>query len=172
MRKIAMLLVLTALVLLFGCKSKHKVVEKQAFSVERVEAITVSELTEMDIKTETITTNNDESIDIETADPDKEVTVTKEEKDGKTTWTATNVKNLSVSKNDNTTTEKTEDNTVIDTETRAETELEIDFSETNRNVKIKGNSFWLNVAIPLLLIAILIYVIWRLYKKYRNKLPF
>ncbi len=187
MKRIAVLLTALILISLTSCRSKKKVVEKEAMTIETVEAVKISESIQMDIvedslvisNTETIITNNDESIDIETADPDKEVTLTKEEKNGKTVWTGKNVKNLSISKNNNTT-KKVDSSTVkvtkIDSskyerEEVSNTEVNIDFSKDKKNINIKSTNIWVSIAIGIAIILAVLLIIYLLYKRYRDKIP-
>lgn len=187
-KAIAMLLLLATMVLVLGgCRSKKKLVEKQDVAIEAIEALEVSESVQMAIKkdstafinTETIITNNDETIDVETADTEKEVTITKEEKDGKTVWTGTNVKKLTVSKNDNTATiidsskvKVTQvDSSTYNRQEKSNTKLKIDFSETNKKIEVESANVWVSIAIWIILIIAALIALYSLYKKYRNKLP-
>ena len=189
LKAILMMLLLASMVFFLGsCRSKKKLVEATEVKIE--EAISVSETETIlnDIvkdsvavsETTTLITNNDESIDVETDDPEKEVTVTKEEKDGKTIWTGTNVKNLKITKNDNTT--KIEDSTAITenpvdkakivSEKEKTTEVKIDFSKENKKIDIKSTSTWVSMGVGVTILLAVLLIIYLLYRKYRDKLPF
>ena len=189
LKAILMMLLLASMVFFLGsCRSKKKLVEATEVKIE--EAISVSETETIlnDIvkdsvavsETTTLITNNDESIDVETDDPEKEVTVTKEEKDGKTIWTGTNVKNLKITKNDNTTkiedstaiTENPVDKTKIVSEKEKTTEVKIDFSKENKKIDIKSTSTWVSMGVGVTILLAVLLIIYLLYRKYRDKLPF
>lgn len=170
-----------------SCRSKKKMVQKEAITLERTQAVMVDETVLFDITkdsiantaTETITTNKDETIDVETADTEKEVTITKEEKDGKVIWTGTNVKKLSLSKNDNTTKEKDTtnvklseiDKSKVNKKETTNTEVTIDFSKDSKNLNIKSTNAWVSIAIGISIVLAVMLIIYLLYRKYRDKLP-
>lgn len=181
------LIIIICILSLASCRTKKKIVERQAFTVEEISAVEISSITENDIKvdsgtntgTTTITTDLNEGIDVETADTEKEVTITKEEKDGKTVWTGTNVKKISVTKNNTKTEKKDTTNTnvtsVDKTKTKIEqeqnTKLAVDFSGRNTKVDIESTSSWVAFAIGLSLFILILIMAYKIYKKYRNKLP-
>lgn len=160
-------------VFLSGCVAKKKTVEKSEYTTEIATVERVNELTEKSVVKESLTTqkkesakeNENEDFQAEIEDPSKDFELKKETKDGTTTWTGKNIKNLSNQSGKSKETSKDSigqkmskiDKSKTDLTKKAQTEAKASGKTTNKDLKVERGFPWHWVVLAVLIYALISY---------------
>lgn len=176
-RLVLVFLVLGMLALLVGCSAKHKITDrtkfKKAFTVERLEAVTVFEKEKVDSalqrSTKTTTVKSDQKIDVKGDGSGKPLKVTEEINGNTRTITAENASSISLgSYEEKTMVEDTLSKNVSserEKETASEVVTEIEADESGSS---RSTDTWSTRPSTWIVIFIILFIAWWLYRQYKK----